>query len=75
MQIRIVGCGNMGMAFAKSFIKYDLVQKSDLLLVEKSKERCESLSHTKEGVVINTISPEMSEFDLVILAVKPQDLM
>jgi pyrroline-5-carboxylate reductase len=73
MKVAIIGCGNMGMAFAKSFIKYDLVQKSDLLLVEKSKERCESLSHGKEGVVVNTVSSEISHFDLVILAVKPQD--
>ena len=27
MKIAIVGCGNMGMAFARSFIQYDLVKK------------------------------------------------
>jgi pyrroline-5-carboxylate reductase len=73
MKIAIIGCGNMGMAFARSFIKYDLVQKSDLLLVEKSQDRCDSLRLTKEGIVINTISEEIAQYDLLILAVKPQD--
>jgi pyrroline-5-carboxylate reductase len=27
MKVAIVGAGNMGMAFAKSFIQYDLVKK------------------------------------------------
>ena len=38
MKIAIIGCGNMGMAFANSFIQYNLVQKEHLLLIEKNKE-------------------------------------
>jgi len=37
MKIAIIGCGNMGMAFANSFIQYNLVSKEDLLLIEKTK--------------------------------------
>lgn len=74
MKLAIVGCGNMGMAFARSFIQYDLVKKENLLLIEKNEERCHLLAKEKEGVVVNTINEEeITKADLVILAVKPQD--
>ena len=52
MKIAIIGCGNMGMAFANSFIQYNLVQKENLLLIEKNKERGEILQEQKAGVVV-----------------------
>ena len=73
MKIAIVGCGNMGMAFARSFIQYDLVKKDNLLLIEKSPERSEILKKTKEGIVVDTINETVGDYDLVILSVKPQD--
>lgn len=73
MKIAIIGCGNMGMAFARSFLQYDLVKKENLLLIEKSTERSETLLKEKAGVVVETISSNISTYDLVILAVKPQD--
>ena len=73
MKIAIVGCGNMGMAFAKSFLQYDLVKKENLLLIEKSADRAETLRTENTGVVIETISKHIGEYDIVILSVKPQD--
>ncbi len=73
MKIAIIGCGNMGMAFARSFIQYDLVKKDHLLLIEKSQERAISLREEKAGVVVDTISPQIADYELVILSVKPQD--
>jgi len=73
MKIAIIGCGNMGMAFANSFIQYNLVKKEDLLLIEKNQERGELLQEQKTGVVVDTISTKISEVDLIILSVKPQD--
>ncbi|QKZ11967.1 pyrroline-5-carboxylate reductase [Spirosoma sp. KUDC1026] len=73
MKIAIVGCGNMGMAFAKSFLQYDLVKKEDLLLIEKSGDRSSTLRNEKAGVVVDTIGPRVGETDLIILSVKPQD--
>ena len=73
MKIAIVGCGNMGMAFAKSFLQYNLVKKDDLLLIEKSLERSQALRSEKAGVVVDTIGPRVSDVDLIILSVKPQD--
>jgi pyrroline-5-carboxylate reductase len=73
MKIAIVGCGNMGMAFARSFIQYDLVKKDNLFLIEKSPERCQTLQNSKEGIVVDTINDAIGEQDIVILSVKPQD--
>jgi pyrroline-5-carboxylate reductase len=73
MKVAIVGCGNMGMAFAKSFLQYDLVKRDDLLLIEKSAERSAVLQAEKAGAVVDTIGPRVAEYDLVILSVKPQD--
>lgn len=73
MKIAIVGCGNMGMAFARSFVQYDLVKKEDLLLIEKSAERSAVLRSEKEGVVVDTINESVGDYELVILSVKPQD--
>lgn len=73
MKIAIIGCGNMGMAFARSFIQYDLVKKENLLLIEKSLDRSEILKKLKEGVVVDTINESLGAYDLVILSVKPQD--
>lgn len=73
MKVAIIGCGNMGMAFANSFIQYNLVQKEDLLLIEKNQERGAVLQEQKAGVVVDTISEKIAAVDLVILSVKPQD--
>ncbi len=73
MKVVIVGCGNMGMAFARSFIKYDLVKRDNLLLLEKNEQRREILANSREGIVVGTINDKIKLYDIVILAVKPQD--
>lgn len=74
MKIAIVGCGNMGMAFANAFLKYDLVKTADFLLVEKSQERMEALREGfRPGVLTGVIDHQLGDYDLVILSVKPQD--
>lgn len=73
MKIAIVGCGNMGLAFARSFLKYDLVAKHNLLLVEKSKDRASTLRDGNEGLVVETINEKIKDYELIILSVKPQD--
>ncbi|HTA83774.1 MAG TPA: pyrroline-5-carboxylate reductase [Bacteroidia bacterium] len=73
MKISIVGCGNMGLAYARSFIKYNLVSKEDLLLVEKNEARKEILEKLDIGKVISNFDSTVSTYDIIILAVKPQD--
>ena len=71
MKITILGCGNMGTAYARSFRKYGLVKAEDLLLVVRGEERREQLE--KLGRISTSISGEIANSELVIVAVKPQD--
>lgn len=73
MKITIIGCGNMGLVYARSFLKYDIVTKQHLLLVEKSELRKKELERLSIGRVVIPTDPAISESDIIILAVKPQD--
>lgn len=73
MKITIIGCGNMGLVYARSFLKYDIAGRETLLLVEKSEPRKKELEQLNIGRVVIPSDPAISESDIVILAVKPQD--
>jgi pyrroline-5-carboxylate reductase len=74
MKILIIGGGNMGLTFAKSFLTTHIVSSDDMYVLEKSVEKAEEL----RGQGVGTIFGEPGEFiktaDLIILAVKPQDI-
>lgn len=71
MKISIVGCGNMGQAYARSFRKYGLVEQEDLLLILRSEGRRAQLEAL--GRVSLAVDAAISQSDLVIIGVKPQD--
>ena len=71
MKITILGCGNMGTAYARSFRKYGLVKAEDLLLIIRGEGRRAQLETL--GRVSPVVDPSISKSDLVIVAVKPQD--
>jgi len=71
MKISIIGCGNMGQAYARSFRKYGLVKATDLLLVVRNESHVGAFSAL--GVVSQKLTSAIGESDLVIMAVKPQD--
>ncbi len=73
MKITIVGCGNMGLVYARAFLKYEIVKSGDLLLVEKNETRKEELTKLNIGKVVVPNDPLISQSDVIILAVKPQD--
>ena len=64
MKVAIIGAGNMGMAFAKSFIQYELVKKENLFLIEKNAERAEALRRENAGAVIDTINASLYWYPL-----------
>lgn len=72
-KVAIIGCGNMGLIYANSFLRYKIVVKENLLLVEKNIERQKSLSAMNLGRVVTTDDKAIAECNIVILAVKPQD--
>jgi pyrroline-5-carboxylate reductase len=73
MKITLVGCGNMGMIYARAFLKYNLVKVEDLLLVEKNADRVKELEKLKIGNVVLPEDPVIADSALILLAVKPQD--
>jgi len=73
MKITIVGCGNMGLIYARAFLKYNIVSKENLLLAEKNETRKQELANLNIGQVCVVNDSRISESDIVILAVKPQD--
>ncbi len=73
MRIAIIGCGSMGLVYARAFLRYNLVKQGQLLLAEKNEERRDELRHYHLGEVVLASDPKIGDSDVVILAVKPQD--
>jgi pyrroline-5-carboxylate reductase len=44
MKVGIIGCGNIGLLYAKSFSHYNICKKEDLYLFDKSKEKNKHLA-------------------------------
>lgn len=73
MKILIIGGGNMGLTFAKSFLKTHIVESDSMLILEKSLKKAEELKKLDIGTVYGEPGAYIKEADLIILAVKPQD--
>jgi len=74
MKITILGAGNMGLSFSKSFLKYELIKPQDLHLITRNKDKIAKIAQEFPLSEISTFE-EVKELDadLVIIAVKPQD--
>ncbi len=74
MKIAVLGAGNMGISFSRSFLKYELIKPQNLHLIIRSEDKKESLKSTFPDSEISTFREITAlEADLVIIAVKPQD--
>lgn len=75
MKILVIGGGNMGTAYARSFLRAHVIKPEELMILEKSPEKAFQLR--QEGLGTISANPEdcLPEADLVILAVKPQDFV
>lgn len=73
MKILIIGGGNMGLTYARSFINSHVVSAEQLMILEKDKDdRIENLARLGLAQIITDYT-KIPEAELVILAVKPQD--
>ena len=63
----------MGLIFAHALLKYNIVSKENLFLVEKNEERQQQLMKLDVGQVTVTNDSKIADSDIFILAVKPQD--
>lgn len=73
MKILIIGGGNMGLTFAKSFIHSKIVDHEKMLILEKSLKKADELKKQNIGTVYGEPDEYVKTADLIILAVKPQD--
>ncbi len=73
MKILIVGGGNMGRTYAKSFIDTHTVRREDLLILEHFPEKGAFFKQLGFEQVYFEPGAFISEVDLIILAIKPQD--
>ncbi|MEL6661187.1 MAG: pyrroline-5-carboxylate reductase [Bacteroidota bacterium] len=73
MKILIIGGGNMGLTYAKSFLRSHITQQEDMMILEKSPEKAAQLAELSIGSVFGEPQDCLRQADLIILAVKPQD--
>lgn len=71
--IAIIGCGNMGLTYARSFRQYGLCTAEQLVLVEKSAEQRAQPELHQLGQLLHGPGERLSQCQIVVLAVKPQD--
>ncbi|MBI1191917.1 MAG: pyrroline-5-carboxylate reductase [Bacteroidetes bacterium] len=71
--IAIIGCGNMGLTYARSFRQYGLCTAEQLLLVEKSAEQRAQPELHQLGQLTQGPGERLRHCQIVVLAVKPQD--
>lgn len=74
MNILVIGGGNMGKTFAESFLNAHIIRKDQLHILEKDKLRVEMLNQYNIGVAHYETGDYIREMDIIILAVKPQDI-
>lgn len=73
MKIAIVGYGNMGKTYAGSFIRSRFIKADDILVFSRSIPDEKEAFGIPTGNFFTEINARISEADIVILSVKPQD--
>ena len=72
MKILIIGGGNMGQSFAKSFINNFITDVENFAILEKDQDKFEALKKIGIKQIYQSPTEKIVEADLVVLAVKPQ---
>ena len=63
----------MGLTYAQSFIRSQITNQRDMMILEKSPDKAATLRLKDIGTVYGDPKECLNEADLIILAVKPQD--
>lgn len=64
----------MGLTYARSFLHSHIVTKDNMVILEKSLKKAEELRRLEIGTVYGEPGEYIKSCDLLILAVKPQDI-
>ncbi len=71
MKICIIGGGNMGLTYAESFTRSGLITESRLLIIETNSKQQQVIDN-KNYTWQPDLTEKVDEYDVVILAIKPQ---
>ncbi len=74
MKILVIGGGNMGRTYAQSFLRSHIVNAEEMMILEKSESKAIDLQKENIGQVYGSPGECLPQADLIILAVKPQDV-
>ena len=74
MQILIIGGGNMGATYAQSFLRSQVTSLEGMRILEKNEEKAAALRLRDIGTVYADAERVLPKSDLIVLAVKPQDV-
>ncbi|MDD5681568.1 MAG: NAD(P)-binding domain-containing protein, partial [Candidatus Omnitrophica bacterium] len=72
--IGIIGCGNMGEAVTKGIIFSGLVSAGDVYIYDIDEEKTRHMKEYLDVNVANSSEELCNECNVIILAVKPQDV-
>ena len=74
MKIAIIGAGNMGVAFSRSFLNYELVKPQNLQLIIRSEEKIGKIKKEFPQLKVSFFEEaNVEDADLIVVSVKPQD--
>lgn len=73
MKVLIVGFGNMGKTYANSFISSRFIKPEDIFVLVRNENFATIESSIPKANFSYASTEKISDFDIVILAVKPQD--
>lgn len=73
MKVLIIGYGNMGKTYANSFISSRFIKPEDIFVLVRNSAVSQIETVIPKSNFLTTASQKISDFDIVILAVKPQD--
>jgi pyrroline-5-carboxylate reductase len=74
MNILVIGGGNMGKTFAQSFLNAHIIRKDQLHILEKDEQKVAELNGLNLGIAHHQPGDYIRQSDIIILAVKPQDI-
>ena len=75
MKVLIVGYGNMGKTYANSFISSRFIKPEDIFVLVRNENFSTPESSIPKANFSHSKTEKISDFDIVILAVKPQDFV
>lgn len=75
MKVGVIGTGNMGTILSEALLEGNIVSPSDLIVVNRTKEKADKLKYKFHGIdVAESPAETIKQAKLIFLCVKPNDI-